>query len=87
MQVSIARNPITDQCKPAAADVLRAVGGAVTRSRNTLVTSWPLAMTPGSQYSEVRQIALNVLAGCCEVDGFMTVRDLYALLDREGGSR
>jgi hypothetical protein len=73
--------------KASASDVRRAVGNAVTRSRDALATHFPLAMTAGSQYVQTRQVAMNVLAGCCEVDPRMTVGELYELLDREGGSR
>lgn len=65
-------------------DVRRAVGNAVTRSRDRLCAHFPLAMTAASQYEQTRQVAVNVLAGCCEVAPNMTVAELFELLDREG---
>lgn len=65
-------------------ELRRAVGRSVTRSRDALVTHFPLAMSAESQYVLTRQVALNVLAGCCEVDGQITVRELYELLNGEG---
>jgi hypothetical protein len=65
-------------------ELRRAVGRSVVRSRDALVAHFPLATSAESQYIQARQVALNVLAGCCEVDGQVTVRELYEMLNGEG---
>lgn len=65
-------------------ELRRAVGRSVVRSRDALVAHFPVATSAESQYVQTRQVALNVLAGCCEVDGQITVRELFDLLNGEG---
>lgn len=82
--VTIVAIPPRERKSVPASEVRRAVGGAVTRSRDDLLTHFPLAMTAATQYVLTRQVALNILAGCCEVDSQLTVRELYELLDADG---
>jgi hypothetical protein len=65
-------------------ELRRAVGRSVVRSREALVAHFPLATSAESQYVQTRQVMLNVLAGCCEVDGQVTVRELFEMLNGEG---
>lgn len=64
-------------------ELRRAVGRSVARSRDDLVAHFPLALSAESQYVQTRQVALNVLAGCCEVDSQVTVRELFEMLNGE----